>query len=504
MKSALSRPFRPIPIRIALIAAFIVVAVCAIFLRFSNLDTPLLDFHPTRQLFGAIKARGIYYQTATEIPDWKKEIASKQIATEAVIEPPLMEITTAALYKRFGENTAIPRAISASAWLIGAIFLILLAKDLSSSWLGSLAAAVTYLFLPYGIKASTAFQPDPLMIALILLFWWCFGRWTRKDTWYWALCAGIAGGLAIFIKFTAVFFIASGAFGLLFTYRQKPVWPFPLRLWFVVLLGALPAGIYLLYGTFVDPFLVQQFGGRFFLEKWIDPYFYLKWIITVDNVIPFGLAVAATLGLLVYVSNAKRTLYAWLLGGYFAFGMVFSHHISSHDYYSLPLVPILALLVGELAALVVIGDPNSRPTPEHIPAGWLYLSFLFLALYTITNLVELRSERAKLVREVKVWEEIGDTIGHQPGVISLTTDYGYALEYYGVQNTSLWPVYSEVERFKQEFDKQLDNRAYFLITDFGELKNQPQLLPSLQARYPMIAQTPDFILFNIVEPLPKP
>jgi len=119
-----------------LIASFLVFA--GLFTRYTNLSNPLLDFHPTRQLFGAIKARAYYVQQDQTIPDWQKEIARRQLQTEAVIEPPLIEFASAKLYALYGENTAFPRAMSATFWLIGALFLYKLSKNLTQSSFGSL------------------------------------------------------------------------------------------------------------------------------------------------------------------------------------------------------------------------------------------------------------------------------------------------------------------------------------------------------------------------------
>jgi hypothetical protein len=87
---------------------------CGAFLRYSDLSSPLLEFHPTRQLFGAIKARGIYYQSLKDIPApsagfnpeaplgtvttaWQRDMAVRQYSGEATIEPPLVENLAAGL-----------------------------------------------------------------------------------------------------------------------------------------------------------------------------------------------------------------------------------------------------------------------------------------------------------------------------------------------------------------------------------------------------------------------
>ena len=51
-------------------------------IRLTDLTDLPLDFHPTRQLFSAIKARGIYYQTAPDIPEWQRDIATRTYNAE--------------------------------------------------------------------------------------------------------------------------------------------------------------------------------------------------------------------------------------------------------------------------------------------------------------------------------------------------------------------------------------------------------------------------------------
>ena len=48
-------------------------------------DLPL-DFNPTRQLLSAIKARGMYYQIARNVPEEQREIAVRQWKEAPVLD----------------------------------------------------------------------------------------------------------------------------------------------------------------------------------------------------------------------------------------------------------------------------------------------------------------------------------------------------------------------------------------------------------------------------------
>ena len=146
-------------------------------IRLYDIDDLPLDFHPTRQLFSALKARGIYAQSQPNLPDWQREIAIRQWKKEATIEPEIVEHLAAWTYRLVGEeNLLYPRVYSILFWELGGLFLFLAARRLVSQN-GALLTLAFYLYLPYGIFASRSFQPDPLMVALLSAFIWAFFAW---------------------------------------------------------------------------------------------------------------------------------------------------------------------------------------------------------------------------------------------------------------------------------------------------------------------------------------
>ena len=480
---------------------------CGIFLRYSDLSAPLLDFHPTRQLFGAIKARGIYYQSLLDAPAWQKDLAVRQYAGEATIEPPLMEHLAAAFYQYFGEQTAIPRAVSASFWLLGGLFLFLLSKNLTDSLPAAAFGLAFYLLLPYAVTASRAFQPDPLMILLVLIFWWSIENWGRRPSWRWTLISGISGGLAVFVKFPAAFFIIGAALGVILG-RVGLIKSIKLpQTWVIVLLGILPPGVYLYYGTYMNGFLGQQFGGRFYPEMWISPFFYLRWFLKLNIVASVPWLALALLGCFVFSSKPVKIFLASLWIAYFVFGMTFAHHISSHDYYSLPVIPIAALCLAQLAAGIqplfeVAPVPGQAGrTPRFSGSIKFIIVSILLSSMLLISVDQYLKQRANDYRpEAAFWAQVGSAIGHQPGVLALTTDYGYPLAYYGWQNSTPWPASSDIQNFYETFTRMASNKDYFLVTDFNEYELQPELQKRLNENYPVLIQERTFIVFDLAHP----
>jgi len=490
-------PLRLTPAKIAFFLLLTLILAAGAFLRFSNLDQPLLDFHPTRQIFSAIKARGMYYQTITNAPAWQKDISYRQWQGEATIEPPLVENIAVFFYTRLGqENTAYPRAVSASFWLIAAVFIFLLAQNLTNSRAAAAFSTAFFLLIPYAIPASRAFQPDPLMVMLITISWWSLETWGRKNAWRWAILAGLSGGLAIFVKLPAVFFIASGAIGVILAYSNLVSAVKNLKTWLVALLCILPPAAYLYYGLYVAGFLGQQFGGRFFPDFWFDPYFYLRWLLKADAVIGVFWLFLELIGWLVFAAKPAKTFLAAIWSGYILYGLVFPHHIASHDYYSLPLIPLAALCLAPLAADLL---PRiwKAATSHFARIILLLLSFIFLFAYTTITYLEIRQADTHPVAQT--YAKIGEILQHQPGIIALTEDYGYPLAYYGWQNVSLWYA---ADDFEQTFGEQTFEKAYFLVTDFVELARQPELAQKL-AGYQVFAQTREYTIYDLKAPLPS-
>src|SRR6185503_14902834 len=263
--------------RFARSVALVLLFAIALSIRLYDLTDLPLDFHPTRQLLSAIKARGLYYETQPDgIPTWKLETAIRQAKLKSDVEPVVFEHLVAFTYRFTGEQLWIARIYSSLFWLIGGFFLFMLAREFVS-FEGALVSTTYYLIFPYAIIASRSFQPDPLMVMLTLSFWWMFTRWMRFPLWMNAVLTGLLGGLAIFIKFSAVFFVIGGALGLALSrfslrdlFRNGQVWV-------IAFLGALPAALYLIYGIFIRGDLASQFSGRFVPALLFNPFNYLQW-----------------------------------------------------------------------------------------------------------------------------------------------------------------------------------------------------------------------------------
>ena len=478
-------------------------------------DLPL-DFHPTRQLFSAAKARGMYYETLTDVPEWQREFAIQQWKTKVTIEPEIMERMAAFIYGYTGEQLWIPRLISSVFWTIGGVFIYLLARDLVSVDGGVLALAF-YLLVPYGIFASRSFQPDPLMVVLVVAFWWLIFRWAnitsslspltvtrierRGQVWIWAILAGLIGGLAIFVKFVAAFFVIGGALGtLLGRFKLRELVRDP-QVWTIGLLGLLPGAAWIIYGKFVLGIFGGDMSGRFIPALLASPLFYIQWQ-TKAAVVAGGIGI--TLGLLGLFFIHERSRRAFLLGiwgAYLVFSLYFNYHISTHDYYSLPLIPIVAV------SLAPLGDQFFTQL-RGAGSGWVRTVVFVILLYGVLSTVwNVRNEMKSVDYRPQAarWVEIRELLGTGPSFVALTEDYGNRLAYWGWLKAPLWPssgdLYQADVRGKQRdieklFAEMTEQKAFFLVTDLEDFAKQPELQAEL-ALYPVLVRGDGYLIYDL-------
>jgi len=511
------------------ILALLVIFIAALAIRLYDLTDLPLDFHPTRQLFSALKARGMYYETLTDASAEQREFAIQQGKMRATIEPEILERLTVFTWKFTGEQLWVARIYSSLFWLIGGIFIYLLARDLFTKD-AALFTTAFYLLLPYAVIASRSFQPDPLMVALILGFWWAVNRWAKileekskltakpaKDAkkgldlsdlralggsnWFWVVLASILGGLAIFVKLNAAFFVIGGALGATLGRASVRDLVRNRQVWTMAALGILPGLGWVAYGL-SRGFLGQQFGGRFMPELLVSPSMYLGWAQMIGNVLglfPFALAL---LCILLVDSKPTRSFLLGLWAAYLAFAIFFDYHISTHDYYSLPIVPIAALALTPLADAIAgrIVNPTGR---NAIPTYAILTLCLLAALWT--SRVALKS--ADYRPQAAFWNQIGETVrGHR--IVALTQEYGLPLAYWGWTTSANWPDSSDIEyhalrgggqTFEKSFARLTKNKDLFLVTDLADLARQPDLQERL-SHFAIFTEGEGYIIFDLQTP----
>ena len=476
----------------------------AFVIRLYDLTDLPLDFHPTRQLLSAIKARAIYYQTQPDgISTDQLETGIRMAKFKAGVEPVVFERLVAFTYQLIGEQLWVARVYSSLFWLIGGVFLFLLARDLIS-FDGALISTVYYLFFPYAIIASRSFQPDPLMVMLTLVFWWSFFFWMRSPSWGLSLLAGLVGGFAIFIKFSAAFFVIGGALGLaLSQYKFRDL----LRngqAWMMAVLGVTPAMAYLVYGIFFRGGLNQQFAGRFIPALLLSPLNYLAWETKVSFAVGGLFIMLALLALLSTEDRRYRSLLYGLWSSYLLYGLFFDYHVATHDYYHLPLLPIVGLSLAPLGNWFLSRVAEST-------GGWarggVFVVLIFGLLTNVRSVAGLM-KREDFRPQAVMWAEISREIS-DARVIALMEDYGARMEYWGLKSLATWPTVGDLNYvnlrgggtdFDGLFRRYSSQRDLFLVTNFEELMRQPELRRRLEL-FSLHAKEDGYWLFDLNAPI---
>jgi 4-amino-4-deoxy-L-arabinose transferase-like glycosyltransferase len=501
-------------------------------------------------LISALKARGMYYQGLAGVPEWQRHFAVQQWKGSAEIEPEIIERLAAWTYRFTGEQLWLGRVYSASFWMVGCLFLFLSLRRFVSEE-GAMLATAFYLFLPYGVIASRSFQPDPLMVMLIIMFWWTIISWVRtlepprpsrgklrseayssrasgarqeknkpsrsepvlspaegflhgENPWAWAVAAGVLGGLAILVKFSAAFFVIGGGLGAVLGRESlKQAFRRP-QLWVIVALGSLPGAVYLIYGIFVAGFLGQQFSGRFIPALLISPSYYLNWISTLNHVLGGAALAFALLGLFFFRERSVFTFVTGLWAAYFLYGIIFNYHIWSHDYYNLPLIPIAALSLAPLseAAMARLTEAVAGSRVKRLLAA----SILALGLAAVLLDVSAALKSADYRPEASLWSEVGEQLGPQARLVALTEDYGLRLAYWGWLKPAPWPLAGDIayhadlrgaqDDFDERFERLALKRDFFLVTLPDELDQQP-LLKERLAAYPLFVQGEGYVVYDL-------
>jgi hypothetical protein len=466
-----------------------------------------VDATPTRQYRSAIIARGLYYRGLDSIPQWEKRIAELNREKEEQLEAPIMEYLAAAGYHiAGGEHLWIPRSLSSLFWVIGGLFLYLIARRVASED-AALLGTLFYLFVPYGVATSRTFQRDPLMIMLMLIGIFGIIRHADERSLRWLLVAAVASGLSIFVK-PVTFFPIFGAYlalALLRTNVLKAAFN-PHSILFGVI-ALVPAIAYTLYGLFVGGFLTEQAGRSFFPEIIVRGFFWHGWLVQITKTVGLVAFVVGLFGLFAFRDSFSRALGLGLWIGYFVYGLVFNYGMYTHAYYQLMLIPILALSLTPVAD-IVLGWFRQAP---HLRTAARVVVFVVVCLALEPVIWQRGDPRFK--QAVQLREKIGEVIGHSTKTLVLDRDNGKILEYHGEVSGDWWPSRAHFRLFElqgkpklsaaQRLDAMIEEHKpeLFVVVAMAEYRAQKDLQNVLTKRYPVLHKTDQYIVFDLTKRL---
>jgi hypothetical protein len=472
----------------------------ALLLRLYRIWEPPLDFHPTRQYRSALIARGYYLRSIRSVPEWRREVASANMRQEGIIEPPVMESIAAMAYRIVGrEELWIPRLCSSLFWLVGGLMFYGLAKRLTPADAALLATAM-YLFIPFGVQASRSFQPDPFMVMLSIAAVYAITNCFEKPSYGKWVLAALLSSAAVLIKPVAAFWILGAFFALAIYYHGiykaiSGAW-----CWLFIPSIFLLTVAYYIYGLLTHQYGLDWTGGRFIPRLLVSGFFWKGWMQMLTEVIGGPYLIMAFLGLVVVCqlhSGTARPLLTGLWIGYGAYCAVFTWHVPTHDYYHLPLIPVVALSIAGLICYVL--TRMARVCSLRLLRVVAVCVLLLIVCHGAYHACSIGIPPGRF-REIALAREIGEKTGHSVNAIVLSDDYGKPLRYYGELAGVNWPhrydfVYFDAcgmslmgaeERYRLlSVARQID---YFIVTDLQELEAQEDLKRLLTEIYPNLAK----------------
>lgn len=481
--------------------ALIVVLLLGFAVRMYDLTEEPLDWNFIRQMRDTIIARSIYYQLLPNA-DPMMVVKAQSIASHVeVLELPVLEGLMAFLYLIFGEATWIVRIVNAICWVLGGYFIYQINKRHFSLWV-AVGTLFFYLFVPLGVMASRSFQPDAWMVMWVLLSYLFLYRALEQETWPRFILAGIVAGWSILIKPTAAFYIGPVYLAMVFVhYGWKTFWKQG-KVWALAGITLAPFVIYSLFNSqaSADHFSLWSVGMR---DMLLSPSFYIDWMLNVKRLMGLMVVAFAIAGVII----APRKFKAFLIGGwvgYVIYGLFYPYLYATHDYYHLFLIPLVTLSLLPVFDLIC-GALAENHAFWHVAFAGLLLVGAGIGFLDVKKDLDERDYRP----EAAAWVAIGEQIPDDGCLLTLSTDYGYRLAYYGWRETcETWPSQLDFALYEQagkgapdyetRFAESRQGMDYFVVLSMSDYNAQTPLQEIL-SDYPLVVEGDGFLVFDIRE-----
>jgi hypothetical protein len=491
------------------VVTLLVILALGVVVRVAYLHVPPIGFHPTRQYRAALIARAESPAAMAPLTAPERDAAVAMRRAQAEIEPEVMEAVASWLYDRIGhEDLRAPRLVSIVAWLLGGLSVVALLRLGGVGWPAALGALVFVCFVPYGVDASRAFMPDPLMVGLTMAAL-AVSLWHhRTPTMAGLVARAVVAGAAVFIKPMAVFFL--GPVLLTLDIARLGLVRGAASAAMTGVIMALPAVMH--YARLIAAGN-QVADDRVFTQLWTRSTYWFGWLEMLRRVIGWPALALSLLGLALPPRPDARPLRlalasAWV--GYVVMGLAFTHHISTHDYYSLPILPIAAASIAlAFASMSDSAGLKSRPPKNAAEPGLtvsepgvfrprvlalVFAALLLTGVYPSVSVQGFYGDVDAAEQTATDYERIGELTHHSSRVVSLDGAYGYPLSYHARIAASQLPLSIDraisdlTGRSDEEITADFESRGgeYFAGTLQPQLDAQPNLRALLEQRHVLL------------------
>lgn len=320
--------------------------------RLKDVTAPLADWHSFRQADTASVAREYVKHGIDLLRPTYQDLSNIQSGKDnpngyRMVEFPILNAAVAFIYRSFPithhlELHVVYRLFDVCLSLCSALLLFLIIRRIGSQTLG-LFAALVFLFMPFNVFYSRTVLPEIGLITFSLLGVYAGFRYIDKPGVASFLFAAISLALGLLIKPVAIFFYTP----LIGYALDKRGWKSVLN-WRLLLLGLVAATPLFLWRQWMlafpegipDSIWLLNGNGIRFKGAW----FY--WLFA-DRLGRLMLGYWGTLLVALGVLVKKPTaVIGWWVVGALAYMSVFATGNVQHDYYQIPLIPIVSALVA--------------------------------------------------------------------------------------------------------------------------------------------------------------
>gem|GEM_PF-3146179 len=445
-------------------------------------------------------------------------------------EPPLLETLTVLVCMPWGSiQPRIACMITCLAWFIGGWFVFQTAMLIVKNRFAALAALAFYLLCPLAIIMSQMFQPEGLMTLALVIAIWLLVRFPPDQNWKRTFLLALACGIAGFVKPGILYCPILGAYlGMRLSKESLTRVVTDGRSLLFAMVTLIPSVAWVLV------FLRDRVAGKLLQVLLLDLDFYVSWFQRIDETLGWWVMVLLVIGAYAMVRRYHLALGWGLIGGYLLYGAEFPWHIATHNYYQVPLIPIVALCLAASVAFALerFGFPNIKKRTAVVA--------VLVALAVIFWYPGRSRRMVRLDHRVDVVEFFGlDRIQQHvsPNTVVLCVDplSGYELVYHCWLNAYRWPRAGDYNKelrqtgtalsTEERFAKMvaLHDPQFFIITSRIHLqlltalldlesrserarlieslsipmKYELQILLFLEKRYPRLVLDERFVIYDL-------
>jgi hypothetical protein len=474
----------------------------ALLVRLDGISEPSVQ---SRELQNALLARQYYLGDGEGLPQWKQRVLRELHDLVRPIEPPILDRLAGSTFRLVGaERLWIPRLWSSLFWLLGGFFLFRVATRLIRPE-GAFFTLALYLFWPYPAFISRLYQPDALMIALLLGGVLAIIRYWEQPSRSRLAVAVTLSASAVLVKPGIAFVFLLGLFVALAAWRREVVKTIVRgRLPLFVALTLVPTGLYYVYSLHANYFLAGQGDGWIDPTKWSTTWFWDGWwqslahvLVTPQHqtylaVVPLGLGLTG----IVVSRGMARAILLGLFIPYIAFALALTIPIATHPYYSLPLVPTLALSIGSVVSFVA----------ERLEHRARAARAAILALGALVTLVAAYKDHAVLTHQtpphlIADYRRIGEVTGHTTRAVYVDLRLRSPITYWAWIDGHYWypptPA-QDLPASGNPFPRRIDaaKSDFLIVMEMSELKTEKRLRAFTRG-LPVVERTARYAIFDL-------